>query len=139
MNATLIIDCSITMAWCFEDESTPKNLAVLDRLADEAALVPAHWYLEVSNFLAMAEKRRRITTAKSMEFLTYLGTLKFEIDHEVFGRAFDQLLRLCRAHGLTSYDAAYLDLALRRGIPLASLDDELRVEAKSLGIALLGK
>ena len=139
MSAAFIIDSSITMAWCFADETTPGSSRVLDRLEDETALVPAHWFLEVTNVLAMAEKRKRMTAAKSAEFLSLLGTLDIEVDDEAAGRAFDHLLPLCRSHGLTSYDAAYLELAIRRRLPLASLDDELRKGARALGVELLGK
>ncbi|MBI3184037.1 MAG: type II toxin-antitoxin system VapC family toxin [Myxococcales bacterium] len=134
-----IIDCSITMSWCFADEATPAASKVQDRLESEAALVPTHWCLEVVNVLAMAEKRKRITPAKSAAFLGLLKAVDIEIDGETAGRAFGHLLTLCRSHGLTSYDAAYLELALRRGLPLATLDDELRSAARKLGIGLIGK
>jgi predicted nucleic acid-binding protein len=139
MIATFIIDCSIAMAWCFEDEATPKSAKILDRLEDESALVPPLWYLEVVNVLAMAEKRKRISTEKSDEFLSMLQKLDIEIDDAPADRAFTHLLPLCRSHRLTSYDSVYLDLALRNKLPLASLDDDLRRSAKSLGVQLLGK
>ena len=139
MSAAFIIDCSITMAWCFPDEATPDSSKLLDRLESETALVPAHWFLEVTNVLAMAEKRKRITAAKSTGFLTLLEAMDVEVDDEAAGRAFAHLLPLCRSHGLTSYDAVYLELALRRRLPLASLDDDLRAGAKALGIEVLGK
>ena len=139
MSAAFVIDCSITMAWCFDDEATPKASKILDRLANEKALVPELWFLEVANVLAMAEKRRRITAAKSDEFVSLLEKLDIEIDQGRPGGAFSTLLPLCRANGLTSYDAVYLDLAVRRSLPLASLDDELRRGAKALGVKLLGK
>ncbi|MGD9635518.1 MAG: type II toxin-antitoxin system VapC family toxin [Pirellulales bacterium] len=139
MNATLIIDCSITMAWCFSDEATAKTDGILQRLVDETALVPALWFLEVVNVLAMAEKRGRIKPAKSGEFLSLLETFDIEVADDSAGRAFSHILPLCRHHGLTSYDAAYLELAARRNLPLASLDDDLRLGAMSLGVQLLGK
>lgn len=139
MTPTLIIDCSITMSWCFADEANEESARIQDRLVAEAALVPAHWYLEVANVLAMAEKRKRISTADSTHFLQLLGMLDIQFDHSFADRAFDLLLPLCRAHNLTSYDAAYLDLAMQRQLPLASLDDDLRRAASSLGIVLLGK
>ncbi len=139
MSAAFIIDCSITMSWCFSDESTPAASKVQDRLEKESPMVPAHWFLEVTNVLAMAEKRKRITPAKSTEFLGLLEAMDLEVDDEASGRAFAHLFPLCRHHGLTSYDAAYLELALRRRLPLASLDDDLRAAAKKLGIEVLGK
>ena len=139
MNASIIIDCSITMSWCFSDEATPATMAIQDRLVSERALVPMHWFLEVTNVLAMAERHRRISRTKSSHFLTLLDTMDIEVDAETAGRAFVHLLPLCRSHGLTSYDAAYLELALRRRLPLASLDDRLRSTTKSLGIEVLGR
>lgn len=139
MSTAFIIDCSVTMVWCFPDEATPASSRLQDRLADETALVPAHWFLEVTNVLAMAENRKRITAAQSTEFLSLLETLDIEVDDEAARRAFAHLLPLCRSHRLTSYDAAYLELALRRRLPLASLDVELRKGARALGVELLGK
>lgn len=139
MSAAFIIDCSITMSWCFADEATPATERVQDRLERESALVPAHWFLEVANVLAMAEKRKRITAEKSTQFLNLLESMDIEVDHETAGRAFAHVLALSRKFKLTSYDAAYLDLAQRRRLPLASLDDELRAAARRLGVELLGR
>ncbi len=139
MKPTLILDCSMTMAWCFADESTPETMAIQDRLVSEAALVPAHWFLEVVNVLAMAEKRKRISPEDSSQFLQQLSVLDIQFDEEASRRAFDHLLPLCRSHGLTSYDAAYLDLVFRRQLPLASLDEALRQAVTSRGMQVLGK
>lgn len=139
MKPTLILDCSMTMAWCFADESTPATVRIQDRLASEAALVPAHWFLEVANVLAMAEKRKRISPADALQFVQLLSVLDIQVDEEASRRAFDHILPLCRSHKLTSYDAAYLDLVFRRQVPLASLDDALRQAATSLGMQVLGK
>lgn len=139
MKPNLIIDCSITMAWCFGDEATGKTAQVQDRLAAEAAIVPIHWSLEVANVLAMAEKRQRISVADSTLFVRLLSILDIQVDNESGIRTFDHVLPLCRTHGLTSYDAVYLDLALRWQLPLASLDDDLRRAASSLGLEVLGK
>ena len=139
MTPGLIIDCSITMAWCFADEATVEAAGVQDRLIAEAAVVPAHWFLEVVNVLVMAERRKRITAADATNFLQLLAALDIRTDHETSARAFEHLPPLCRSHRLTSYDAAYLDLAVRRRLPLASLDDDLRQAAIGLGIQVLGK
>jgi predicted nucleic acid-binding protein len=139
MKPTLIIDCSIAMAWCFADEGTEETAQVQDRLITEAAIVPAHWSLEVANVLAMAEKRKRISVADATEFVKLLGALDIQVDEEASSRVFDHVLPLSRSHALTSYDAAYLELALRRRLPLASLDDDLSRVATSLGIQVLGK
>lgn len=135
----MVIDCSITMAWCFADEATSETEAILSRLVDEAALVPTLWYLEVANVLAFAEKHKRITLSQSNEFLSLLEVFEIEVDDSAPNRAFSHYLPLCRDHGLTSYDVAYLELAVRSGLPLATLDDDLRYGAKSLGVELLGK
>lgn len=139
MTPALIIDCSLTMAWCFADEATPKAAEIQDRLVSEAALVPEHWFLEVANVLAMAEKRNRISAADASRFVQLLTALDIQVDEEAAPRAFEHLLPLCRSHGLTSYDAAYVDLAMRRHLPLATLDDDLRTVASKLGVVVLGK
>jgi len=138
VSAVFVLDCSIAMAWLFHDEATPKAAALLGRLATETALVPAWWYIEITNVLAMAERKGRITAAQSHAFIADLGKLGIERDDEAPDRAFSHLLALCRTHRLTSYDAIYLDLALRQRLPLATLDDDLRKSAKKLGVTLLG-
>lgn len=139
MTPSLIIDCSITMAWCFADEATLETARVQDRLIAEAAVVPALWFLEVVHVLVLAEKRGRIAAADAAGFLQLLTALDIQTDHETSARAFDHLPSLCRGHGLTSYDAAYLELAVRRRLPLASLNDDLRQAATALGIQVVGK
>lgn len=129
----------MTMTWCFGDEATPASSAILDRLEQETAVVPSHWFLEVTNVLAMAERRKRITPKASSHFLGLLTIFDIEIDDDMPGRAFTNLLPLCRTHRLSSYDAVYLDLAARRHIPLASLDDDLCAAAQALGISVLGR
>jgi len=138
VSAAFIVDCSIAMTWLFTDEATPKTAALLRRLASETALVPAWWFVEVTNVIALAEKKTRITAAQSNAFIADLGQLDIDIDSDAPARAFAHLLPLCRTHQLTSYDAMYLELAVRRGLPLATLDADLRKAAKALGVALLG-
>ena len=138
MSAAFVVDCSIAMAWLFHDEATPKTAALLNRLSTETALVPAWWYIEITNVLAMAERKGRITPAQSDAFIADLSKLGIEKDEEAPDRAFTHLLALCRRHRLTSYDAIYLDLAIRRRLPLATLDADLRKTAEKLSIGLLG-
>jgi len=138
VSASFVLDCTIAMAWLFHDEATPKTAVLLNRLAAETALVPAWWYIEIANVLAMAERRCRITAAQSDAFIANLGKLGIERDDETPDRAFTRLHALCRAQRLTSYDAVYVDLAIRRSLPLATLDDDLRKAAKRLGVGLLG-
>ena len=102
-----------------------------------AALVPAWWFIEITNVLAMAERKGRITPRQSDAFIADLGKLGVERDDEAPDRAFTYLLTLCRTHQVTSYDAIYLDLALRRSLPLATLDADLRKAARKLGVRLL--
>ena len=138
MSAAFVVDCSIAMAWLFHDEATPKTTALLNRLAIDTALVPAWWFIEITNVLAMAERKGRITPPQSDAFIADLSKLGIERDDEAPDRAFTNLLSLCRAHRLTSYHAIYLELAIRRSLPLATLDDDLRKTGKKFGVGLLG-
>ena len=138
MSAAFVVDCSVAMAWLFHDEGTPKTSVLLNRLSSETALVPAWWFIEITNVLAMAERKRRITPAQSDAFIADLSKLAIERDDEAPNRAFTHLLALCRTHRLTSYDAIYLDLAIRRNLPLGTLDNDLRRTARKLGVGLLG-
>lgn len=139
MNPSFVIDCSITMAWLFSDERTDATASIQDRLMIESVLVPTHWYLEVANVLMMAEKRKRISVRDSTQFLQLLDSLEIISDASLGTNAFSVLIPLCRAHNLTSYDAAYLELALLRQLPLATLDEDLRNAAVAVGITVLGK
>jgi predicted nucleic acid-binding protein len=137
VSAAFVLDCSIAMAWLFRDKATPKTTALLNRLVTETALVPSWWFIEITNVLALAERKGRITPAQSDAFVANLGKLGIERDDEAPDRAFTHLLALCRTHELTSYDAIYLDLAVRRSLPLATLDQDLRRTAEKLGLRLL--
>ncbi|MDA0835601.1 MAG: type II toxin-antitoxin system VapC family toxin [Planctomycetota bacterium] len=139
MTPSLIIDCSLTMAWCFGDETTVEITKIQERLISEAVAVPPIWKLEVTNVLAMAEKRHRISVADSTQFVQLLASFDIQIDFDCLSQEFDHVLPLARAHGITTYDASYLELALRRKLPLATLDDELRTAATALGLEVLGK
>jgi len=127
------------MTWCFGEEASTESTRLLKRLDSEFALVPSLWFLEVTNILALAEKRGKISTWQVDDFIFKISFLNLEIDYEASERAFSHLLPLCRNHGLTSYDAVYLDLALRSGLPLASLDNDLRACAQLHGIEVLGQ
>ena len=100
--------------------------------------MPTWWFIEITNVLAMAERKGRITPTQSEAFIADLSQLGIELDDEAVDRAFTHLLALCRKHRLTSYDAIYLDLAIRRSLPLATPDEDLRKTAKKLGVGLLG-
>ncbi len=133
---TLVIDCSITMAWYFKDEATPYTNAVRASLATERAAVPALWPLEVANVLLMGERRKRSTQAKATRWLRFLCALPIAIDTEASARAFDPILDLGRVHKLTIYDAAYLELVMRLGVPLATLDKDLERAARANGVPI---
>ena len=139
MTPSLVLDGSVAMAWCFQNEATPATAELLDRMASEGAAVPAWWYLEVANVLALAERRQRITAAQVAGFIALLDTFDLVVDDQAPQRVFTALLPLCRSHGLSSYDAAYLDLALRRRLPLATLDQQLTHAATALSIEVLGR
>jgi predicted nucleic acid-binding protein len=132
-----VLDASVAVAWCFEDESTPAAWALLDRLRAAPGHVPALWALEIGNILLGAEKRRRITQARTVEFLGILGDLDIRVDPELPGRAFRDVLPLARERRLTTYDATYLELAMRLGLPLATKDKALARAATALRIKTL--
>ena len=125
------------LSWCFKNEATEASDRVLERLADEAASVPVIWHLEVANVLALSERRRRITPAGSTEFIAMLETLTIVVDDETPSHAFGRVLDLAREDRLTAYDAAYLELAMRLGIPLASKDADLCDAAERVGVNVL--
>jgi predicted nucleic acid-binding protein len=133
---SLVIDCSITMAWYFKDEATLYTNAVRAALATERAAVPVLWPLEVANVLLMGERRKRSTQAQASKWLRLLAALPIALDTQTPGRAFDTILGLARGHKLTAYGAAYLELAMRLGLPLAARDDALERAAQAVGVPL---
>lgn len=132
-----VLDCSMTMAWCFEDEQDAKADAVLSQLESLRAVVPPLWSLEVANVLLVAERRRRLTQVESTRFLELLRSLPIDVDCDTSPRLMDEVLALGRQHRLSAYDCAYLELALRHGEALATLDGDLATVASTLGIPLL--
>ena len=127
------LDCSMTMAWCFEDEATPYSESVLEALAEGEAVVPPIWSLEVTNVLVVGERKKRLLPAQSLRFVELLQSLPITLDGDV--RPLGEILGLAREQGLSSYDASYLDLAVRTGLPLASLDGPLLEAAARFGVA----
>lgn len=132
-----VIDASAALAWCFDDESTPATRALLDRFAGESAEVPSLWHLEVSNALVVGERNRRITAARTSEFIALIGTLPIVVDGHTPALALSTVLDLARSEALSTYDASYLELAMRRGVPLATKDDALAKAARRVGVTLL--
>ncbi len=133
-----VIDASVTLAWCFEDEASGDADAVLDRLEREAALAPAHWPLEVANALRSAERRGRLDVAELPRLRAFLTALPVEIAPVELSTATGGVLEAARAHDLSAYDAAYLHLAAIRGLPLATADARLRSACARAGVALVG-
>ena len=131
-----ILDCSVTMAWCFDDEATPYTEGVQDQLADMRAVVPTIWPLEVANAALVGERRKRLDEARSTRFFSLLSGLPIIVDFGTSGKAFSDVVHLARAHNLSSYDAAYLELAIRWGLPLACLDGKLKAAATAVGVML---
>lgn len=132
-----VVDCSIAMAWCFEDEATERTETLLDRLEADPAVVPLHWGLEVANVLRSAVRKGRVTDKAAAEKLMALMSLPLRYDSLTHQLAFTATWQVVRKYGLTSYDAAYLELALRLGAPLATNDEELAAAARQASVPLL--
>jgi predicted nucleic acid-binding protein len=135
---SLVLDASIALCWCFEDEATDATDELLRQLQTNTVAVPAHWFIEVTNVLALSERRRRMTPADTVQFIGLLENLMIDLDEETPARAFDRVLNLARSENLTAYDAAYLELAMRLGAPLATKDLALASAAVRLGVSVLG-
>lgn len=132
-----VVDASMTMTWCFEDEATPVTEAVLDRFQAEGVVVPAVWPVEVANSLVVGLRRGRLTEAGLEQFLRMLEDNAILIAGAAAPGSPRAVIALAREHGLTAYDASYLELALREGLPLATLDAGLRAAAARAGVPLL--
>ncbi len=135
--SAFVLDCSITVAWLFDDEATSETDALLDRLKSGGAHVPGLWRLEIGNVLALAQRRNRITTTQISACLDLLHRLPIVTDANTEGRAFREILTLARAESLTTYDASYLELAMRRATELATLDRTLVRAAHRVGVDTL--
>ena len=135
---TLVIDASLTLGWCFKHESSAYATTILKQLPDSRAVTPSIWPLEVANALLVGERRKRLTKADTARFLALLRSLPITVDDETTRRALGDVLSLARDQGLSSYDASYLELAMRQGCSLATLDDRLQEVATNLGITIAG-
>ncbi|MBB6147199.1 putative nucleic acid-binding protein [Silvibacterium bohemicum] len=135
---SLVLDSSITLAWIYIEETTKEVREVESLVIRGGALVPSLWRLEVANILEMGIRRRRHSAAFRDATLADLALLPINIDLETERHAWGATARLAARHQLTAYDAAYLELAQRRGLPLATLDREMRAAAKKEKIVLLG-
>ncbi|MCF8090020.1 MAG: type II toxin-antitoxin system VapC family toxin [Desulfotignum sp.] len=129
MGEDFVLDNSIVMTWCFKDEVNPYADHILDTLENATGFVPSIWPLEVSNVLLVAERRKRISEAGSIHFIALLSELPIIVEQEPAERMLKEIFALARKHGLSSYDASYLDLAMRKGLPIATLDNRLLAAA----------
>jgi predicted nucleic acid-binding protein len=134
---SFVVDASVALAWCFEDEATPYAESVLDRLQQTEAVVPAIWPLEVANVLLTAERRQRLTEAQTVRLAQLLRGLPITIDTEGLTQALGSTLSLGREYGLSAYDTSYLELAMRQGLSLATQDEALREAAARAGVPLV--
>jgi predicted nucleic acid-binding protein len=135
---SLVLDSSATLAWIYSDETTEPIRRLFEAVTNEGAFVPTLWRLEVANSLTVAVRRGRIDADFRRASLADLALLDITTDQYTDLHAWDEMLNLADRFRLTLYDAAYLELARRRSLPLATLDDELRTAAMALGLRLLG-
>ncbi len=137
MSDDFVIDNSVVMTWCFKDEISQYSDYILDKLIGANAFVPSIWPLEVTNVLLAAERNKRIGEAGSMRFIALLTELPIIVDQESPERMIKEIFALARKHNLSSYDASYLDLAMRKGLPIATLDKNLLAAAKRSEVSVL--
>lgn len=117
-----VVDNSVVMAWCFKDEENEYAETILDSFNAGEAVVPAIWPLEVGNVLLVAERKNRLSKAEVVRFLALVSRLPISVEQESPERMLKEVVALARELGLTTYDASYLDLAMRMGLPIATQD-----------------
>ena len=135
---SLVLDSSATLAWIYSDETTDPIRRLFDAVGDKGAVVPALWRLEIANSLTVAVRRGRIEASFRRAALADLALLDIAIDDQTDVHAWGETLRVADFFQLTVFDAAYVELAQRRNLPLATLDGEMRAAAKSRGLCLMG-
>ena len=134
-----ILDASVTLCWFFENQATEYTEAIFERLArGEEVSAPFIWPLEVANVLVTAERRKALKLAQVTSFLEELSAWPIQVDTLGVDRAFQQILSIARYYSLSTYDAAYLELAVREGLPLATMDDDLRKATNAAGVKIAG-
>lgn len=137
MDESFVIDNSVVMSWCFKDEAGRYADAVLDSLKHFTAIAPSIWPLEVGNVLLVAERKKRLGKADSARFIALLSELPIIVEQEPPDRMIKEILALAREHKLSTYDASYLDLAMKKGIPIATLDDRLIGAAEQSNVSIM--
>ena len=135
---SFVLDNSVALTWCFEGERTPATTALLERGAEVGALAPGLWPLEALNGLLVAERRGRLDASRRQRLAGFLSALPISLDRETASQAWTTAAGLAERFALSAYDAAYLELAQRQRLPLASLEQDLRAAATALGVAVLG-
>ncbi|HEX3862787.1 MAG TPA: type II toxin-antitoxin system VapC family toxin [Stellaceae bacterium] len=133
----IVVDASVALTWCFADEAAADTDAILDRLKAFGAFVPSLWHIEMANVLLMAERRGRTIVGGLVARLDLLAQLPITTDTETTSRAWREIVGLARTELMTTYDAAYLELAMRRGVPLATRDADLAKAARRAGVSVL--
>ncbi len=131
-----VIDNSIVMSWCFKDEINSYADFILDSMESHSAIVPSIWPLEVGNVLLVAERKKRLTEADSSRFLDLLSDLPILVEQESPGQMVKEIFALARSLDLSSYDASYLDLAMKKGLSIASLDKNLIRASKKVKVPI---
>jgi len=137
LTSGLVVDASVSAAWLLPDEATPYTEAVLQATADREVWVPALWLLEMGNLLINAQRRKRIDAVKRRELVMAASALRLRVDREPVSMA--DMDALAASHGLSVYDAAYLELAMRRGLPMATLDAAIRKAMEASSVALVDR
>ena len=134
-----ILDASFALTWCFTEESTPLTNRIRDQLKDgkPSALVPTLWRLEISNTLLVALRRKRITEEQEAAYLSMLKRFPIDVLWMDDAREFEETHLLAKEHGLSAYDAAYLEMAIRENLPLATNDEPLKKAARAVGVRLV--
>jgi predicted nucleic acid-binding protein len=133
-----VVDNSVVMAWCFDDEASGYADTVLESLEGSEAIVPSIWPLELGNVLVVAERQRRLGKADVVRFLELVGSLPISVEQESPERMLNEIVSLARDLRLSTYDASYLDLAMRSGSPIATQDKPLMKAARECGVPVLG-
>ena len=132
----IVVDASVTLAWCFPDEASDYADGVLVALEGRAVIVPSVWALEITNAVLVAERRKRVKPKDVRRFVELLGGLTIIEDSQSVTDTVRHVLPLAREYNLSAYDAAYLDLAVRQGAPLATLDSALQKAGRSAGLKI---
>jgi predicted nucleic acid-binding protein len=133
----IVLDASVALAWCFEDEQSPLADRVADVLRGDSAIVPAIWPFEIANAFLSAERRRRLGRSDADQVAELLAGLPIEVEPISLRQATASLSDIARAYGLSAYDAAYVDLALRLDLPLATLDQHVATAATRAGVTIV--